>query len=297
MHSMNWDDLKIVLAVSSHGSASAAARSLGVNHATIVRRIKAFETAHNVRLFDHLSSGYRLTSDGKLFVDAATVMDSAVVDLQRKVIGAKGGFEGRVRLTTTDGLFPLMADDLQRLHRLYPDIELDLAITNQQVSLNDLDADLAIRTSQQAPDNLVSEHLSSVSFAVYANSPELQLDSTQAIANQRWIGLSPPMSNSAPGQWLESKVPEKAIVMRCNSFLHVRSLVEHGLGLGLLPCFLGDTEASLHRVRGQPLPFTNQIWLVSHADVLRSPRVQVCFDYFLESMRRKQALLAGDDSV
>jgi len=294
---MNWDDLKIVLFVSEKGSASGAARSLGVNHATVVRRIKSLEETLGVRIFDHSSSGYRITNDGRQFVEAARAMSDAVLDLQRKVTGSKSDLQGPVRLTTTDGLFPLVTDDLKRLHELYPGIDLDLVITNQQISLKDLDADLAIRTSLAKPEGLVSERVSSVNFAIYASTPHTPLDSSEMTVGQRWIGLSPPLSLSAPGRWLEEQVPRDAFVMRCNSFLQVRSLVEHGLGVGILPCFLGDTAETLQRVRGQPFNFTNHIWIVSHKDVLRAPRIKACFDFFLDAMRRKQPVLSGTEDV
>ncbi len=295
MHGMNWDDLKIVLYVAQKGSASAAARALGVNHATVVRRIKALEEEQGVRIFDHVSSGYRVAKGGEIFVTAAQSMSTAVLDLQRKVTGAEIDIEGPVRFTTTDGLFPLVADDLKGLHQLYPGIHLDLAITNQQVSLEDLDADLAIRTSLDEPKGLVCEHISCVNFAIYSNEAASSIEFAASSAKQRWIGLSPPLSTSAPGQWLDSQLSSDVIVMRCNSFLHVMNLIEQGLGVGVLPCFLGDTAESLHRVGGEPLTFSSNVWLVSHKDVLRSPRIKACFEYLLDAMRRKQPVLSGSD--
>lgn len=295
MHRMNWDDLKIVLCVAEKGSASAAARALGVNHATVVRRIKALEQEQGVRIFDHISTGYRVATAGQPFVAAAKDMSAAVLDLQRKVTGAGSELEGPVRFTTTDGLFPLLADDIKTLHQLHPGIHLDLVITNHQVSLTDMDADLAMRTSLDTPKGLVSEHISSVKFAIYSNEAETPMRHLEPDTQQRWIGLSPPLSMSAPGQWLEKQIPQEVIGMRCNSFLHVMRLIEQGLGIGVLPCFLGDSAESLHRVRGEPLTFASNIWLVSHKDVLRSERISACFDFFLSSMQRKQALLSGEE--
>ncbi len=66
MHKIRWDDLQFVHAVARHGALSAAARELGVNHATVLRRITALEAAQGVTLFDRPPGGYRLRPEGAI---------------------------------------------------------------------------------------------------------------------------------------------------------------------------------------------------------------------------------------
>ena len=135
MHTWNWDDLRYVLAVATQGSAAAAARALGVNHSTVVRRIRAFEERIDLRLFDHLSTGYRLTAKGEMFLDAARSMDGTLTELARKVGGGEDELAGNVRVTTTDAMVRVMLEDLARFRRLHPRVTLDILITNLQLNL------------------------------------------------------------------------------------------------------------------------------------------------------------------
>lgn len=99
MHSWNWDDLKYVLAVAEHRSLAAAARSLGVNHTTVLRRIGSFEAANGFRLFERLASGYVLTETGDELLRSARQMQGIVAELEGKLRGQDLRLEGTLRVT------------------------------------------------------------------------------------------------------------------------------------------------------------------------------------------------------
>lgn len=296
MHKLNWTDLRYVLAVAKEGSAAAAARALNVNHATVIRHIQAFEKAQGLRLFDHLASGYRLTPEGEIFLDAARSIDATITELERKIVGSDVELEGNVRLTTTDGLVPLLQEVLVDFRHLYPTITLDILITNLNVNLDTLDADIALRPTLNPPANLVGQCVCELAFAIYGVKSWQKKNNGLfgSIHETPWLGLNEPLSASVPGRWLNDNIDSALISVRCNSFINMLGLAEQGLGYALLPCYLGDPSPTVHRVTPEPLPFRNQLWLLSHRDVLRSQRVQACMDFFYRRLHAKRLQLEGE---
>lgn len=180
MHNWDWSDLRYVLAVARQGSA-AAARVLGVNHSTVARRVRAFEDRLGVRVFDHLSTGYRLTEDGKAFLEAAESIDGVLHELGRSMVRSDDDLAGHVRITTTDSIAPLFVDTLAALRRAHPQVTLELLITNARLNLEALDADIALRPTLKPPEQLVGRKICDVGFGLYAAKELL------AFRNHLWL--------------------------------------------------------------------------------------------------------------
>lgn len=126
------DDLRYVLAVAEHGGLAAAARVLGVNHTTVLRRVNALEEAQGLRLFERLPTGYALTAGGEEMLAAARQLSSVVTDLERHLAGRDLRVEGRLRVATTDTLAASMLPrHLGSFRARYPGIVVELAVGNQ----------------------------------------------------------------------------------------------------------------------------------------------------------------------
>src|SRR5262245_44529520 len=168
MPRIEWDDLRFVLAVAAEGSLAGAARVLGVNHTTVLRRVNAFEERLGVRLFERLPAGYTLTTEGAELIEAARLMEDTVTSLERRLVGRDRKLAGTIRVTTTDTLagsiLPGILADFRRQH---PGIALELATSNMVVSLSKRAADVAIRPAENPPEALVGRRVSSVAFALY----------------------------------------------------------------------------------------------------------------------------------
>ncbi len=296
MHSnWSWSDLRYVLAVAREGSAAAAARALRVNHSTVVRRVRAFEEQLDIRIFDHLASGYRLTSQGEMFLDAAQSIDSVVQELGRKVVGGEDELAGNVRVTTTDSFVPLLVEDLAEFRRTYPKVTLDLMITNLRLNLDVLDADIAIRPTRDPPGQLVGRRICDLGFGVYAATTLVAEAGGVAPGELPWLGIGGPLVTSSLGRWLEGTELAGPPVMRCDSFVSLLAFAERGCGCAVLPCWMGDGSPRLVRVQPGRLDFSNHLWLLHHSDVLRSRRVRTVADFLVDSLRAKRELLEGDE--
>ena len=295
MHNWSWSDLRFGLAVAREGSAAAAARALGVNHSTVVRRVRAFEARLDARIFDHLSTGYRLTETGEQFLEAAQSIDGVIQELGRKVVGGERELAGNVRITTTDAMVTVMFDALADLRRLHPRVTLDVCITNQQLNLDLLDAEIAVRPTRVPPPHLIGRHICDVAFGLYAAGTLLEETGASYGGAIPGLGLGGPLATSSVGRWFDETTLVGPVVARCDSFNSLLALAERGVGCAVLPCWLGDGSPALRRVVPEPLEFRNQLWLLHHRDVLRSRRVRAVAEFLAEALRAKRGLLEGAD--
>ena len=121
---IDWDDLRLVLAIARGAGLSGAARLLGLNHATVFRRLNQLEQRVGVRLFERFRTGYAATAAGEKVVALADRIESGVVEVTRELSGQDMRPQGTVRLTTTDALMPLIGRCLPHLHDTNPEIKI-----------------------------------------------------------------------------------------------------------------------------------------------------------------------------
>jgi DNA-binding transcriptional LysR family regulator len=167
---MDWDDLRYVLAVGNAGSLAGAARTLGVNHTTVLRRIGAFEQRLGVRLFERLPTGYVLTAGGEQLIAAARNIDATVTTLERKLAGQDLRLAGTVRVTTTDTVMgSILPEILAEFRHSHPGIQVEIAVSNLMFNLTKREADVAIRPAADPPETLIGRRISGIAFAVYGS--------------------------------------------------------------------------------------------------------------------------------
>ena len=294
MHSMDWSDLQYILAVAKHGSLAAAARRLGVNHSTVQRRITSFEIAHQVRLFDRRPDGYKLTMEGEQLLEAALAVEQAVLGLQRKIDGKDLRLEGTIRITTTDTLlYSVLGLHLAKFRKLYPDIRLEVAITNSVLSITKRDADVAIRPSQDKPDQLVGERVAEIGFGIYASPDYWQASRGRPLSELDWLVPDDSLANTTPGRWIRNNVAPSRGVFTADSFFALSNAAERGLGVAMLPCYLGDGQEGLVRNRGPMEPCSNGLWLVTHQDLAGSARIRTFMQFMAQALQAEQGRISG----
>ena len=293
MHNWNWSDLRYILTVAQEGSAAAAARALQVNHSTVVRRVRAFEETSGVRVFDHLSTGYRLTEGGKAFLAAAHTIDGVLNELGRNVLRRDEDVAGHVRITTTDSLAPMLASTVAELRQTHPQITADLLVTNTRLDLDALDAEIAVRPTIRPSEQLVGRKICDVGFGLYVSRELLASTSELATDSLPTLGLGGPLATSSLGQWLDKSTHSGPTVMRCDSFIVLLALAEASAGCTILPCWLGETSPHLTRIGPDLLEFRNHLWVLHHRDVRRSGRVRVVTEAVTTALRAKRQLIEG----
>lgn len=291
-----WEDLRYLLAVAEGGSLAAAARALGVNHTTVLRRLNAFEARQGLRVFERLPSGYALTAAGEdLLADARDVAER-VATLERRFAGRDLRLEGPVRITTTDTLMvSLLGRHLAGLHRAHPGIALEVVVSNALLDLTRRDADVAVRPAKHAPGALVGRRISAVAFAVYgARADRGARPAATDPAAAAWTAPDESLRDTAAARWMRAAVPPGGIALRADSLVSLREVAAAGLGLAVLPCYLGDLDARLARARPQPVPEAETaLWVVTHPDLRRTARVRAVLEFLSAALVRERELLEG----
>ena len=281
MQHINWDNLRYVLMVANKGSIAAAARELEVNRTTVLRRINKFQENLNCRIFDHGDVGYVLTPEAEKMISAAREVENTLFNMQRQIAGHELKLEGELRVTTTDTfMLALLMPHLATFRLKHPHIVVDLLVTNSILDLNRRDADIAIRPTMNPAPSLVARKLCDVDFRVYASAEYLDSAQLDDIFKGRWIGLVDSLRATPIGNWFDATIDSANVCMRCDSFVAIRIAAESGIGLALLPHFLGDASPTLTRLNSPTEKLTIGLWILTHPDLVRSARVHAFIEHF-----------------
>ncbi|MCC7310257.1 MAG: LysR family transcriptional regulator, partial [Sulfuritalea sp.] len=180
MSALDWDDLRYALAIGTAGSLAGAARTLGVNHTTVLRRLDALEAQLGTRLFDRKRGGYQPTEAGLALVEQARHMATRADEVERQVLGRDRELTGVLRVTTAFVLMDhLLPQPLADFARAYPGIEVEVIENAFLVDLSSRhadpeqnwtrrEADVALRLSENVAEHLVGRQLGMTQCRVYA---------------------------------------------------------------------------------------------------------------------------------
>jgi len=289
---MNWDDLRVVLAVAKAGSLSGAGRSLGISHATVFRRLGEVEQRLAVRLFDRSRTGYTPTIAGDEMAAAAQRVEGEIHEVERRVVGRDLRASGTVRVTTTDSLMVgLLSPMLVAFRQEYPGIALEVVVSNQLFSLPRREADVAIRSAAAPPEALVGRRVASIALAVYGRRG--QVSDAGSMSELDWIGPDDRMGYRVLEDWMAAHGLTELCRCRVDSVLGMVAAARDGMGLAVLPCYLGDREPTLARI-GDTLPeLAADLWLLTHPDLRETVRVRAFLDFLADRLRRAREMLAG----
>jgi len=285
---LDWEDLRVLIELARRGSLSATARALGVTHVTVSRRIANLETDLAQLLFTRESGRYVLTEAGKRILELASPMADRAEAIVRIVSGFHADVAGAVRITATEavGIYVVMPA-LKEIRHQYPDLDLDLRISQQNLNLARSDADIAIRLSEPAADSglfgfKVTElayHLYGARSYVDARKPELF----------EYIGYAPEFATWPEAQALDRIARGGRTAVRINHLGNRIQATRLGLGLSLLPAQMAEPWPELVRVsRGAPI-MKRDVWVLMHEDLKDVPRIAACFDLLVETIRSRYA--------
>ena len=293
---MDWDNLRIFLALANKGSVRAAGAALGISHSTVARRIEAFEDQLGVRLFDRTPSGYALTAAGEEMLSVAARMDEDVSRLERRILGQDTRLAGEIRVTLPDAIVSeLLMSDLADFTRDYPDIDLEIILSYRLLDLSRREADIAIRflpPDTQPPEHLVGRRLVVSRSTAYAARSYLDVvDISAEPAEARWLGWDDRIRSP---KWVrDSDQPHLPARGRLYDTQLQLQATKQGLGLAMLPCFVGDQEEDLVRVPPGKLLSYRDVWILSHPDLRETARLRVFREFIIKAILRYRILFEG----
>lgn len=291
MNSINWDDIRYCLAVINEGSVTAAARKLGVNHATVSRRISGLEAVLGAPLFDRSTSGWLITPMGEAVLSSAEQISEHVFSIQRTVQADRQELSGKLRVTAVDVCIQrILMPGLKAFSERYPDIKIELIASENTFNLAGHEADIAFRITNEPPPNVVGTKIAKFAYAIYGSKALYQryLKDKQGISGISWMGDG----HTAP-DWMQKTFPGMPVRFRVNSLVIAYDLVAQGLGFSLLPCGLGDADPKLTRIDSDYIEPSLDFWLLSHIDLRTTARIRIFRDFMLESIQPYIPLLEG----
>ena len=291
---IDWDDVRYFLAAARGGSVRAAAERLGVNHATVLRRIAQFEERLGAQMFERRPSGYRLTEAGEEVLELANQMEVSSHQLETRVFGRDQSVRGLLRVTLAPPLAThLLMADFADFTRLYPDIEMDILSSGELANLTNRDADVAIRVvydRKTLPLNLHGLKGPELFGGVYISRDRLAAWRAGAPDPIRWIVIS---MHGIPDWAHEGEVSPAAVPFRVTDAGAQIAAARQGLGMTTLPCFVGDADPLLVRVPGTDLHLYGTLWLLTQGETRKTKRVRLFTEFLSRRLASYAPLLAG----
>jgi DNA-binding transcriptional LysR family regulator len=286
---MDWDDVRVFLAVARHGSLRAAGRALGLSQPTIGRRLASFEaTFGGPTLFDRLPEGLRLNAAGNALLPAAEQLESAALSLERRRAVASPTLSGTVRVSVGEWAAGFLARCLSGPENtpLPAGITLELVESRQTANLARREADLAVRHHPPESGDLYIAKVGTFACAVYRR---------RDTDNDAWITYTEEQAHYATARWVQRQIEETGgtVALRASSMTMQMAAIAAGSGRGVLPCFAGDDDPLLERLTPPVPEIAAHYSVIVHRDLRRAVCVRAVIDWIRQAFAEQRDALAG----
>ena len=285
MQNLNWDDVRVFLRVAESGGLTPAAATTGLSAATIGRRITALEQCIGRTLFERSQSGYRLTADGRSLMDKALAMDASMKPIEdwSRTSGKRPGI--RISAGTWNSAF--LADHFAALWQPGDPFHICFKTGEALADIAHREAEIGLRNHAPEAGNLAARKLGTVAFAPYRAA---RLD---ADAVSDWVAIGRDEALTRSARWLLDR-PHAEIIAWANTPQTLRALIRSGAGQGVLPCFVGDRDASLARAGPTIAALDHTQFLVTHGDDRHRPEVRTLIRRLVALFEANDALYRGE---
>lgn len=307
-NNFDWNDLKLVVAIAEAGGLGKAAEALGLDATTVGRRLQRVETRLGTALFDRKRSGYQATGGGDMLLSLAARVEDDVRAVTRRISAGQSP-RGCVRITTSDCVLEhLLIRQLPKFRTLYPEISISAIVGNSELNLSRDEADLALRVTSRPGETLAGRRIGSMAWTIYGAAHRWGSSDTiasftgvlgaRALATaQNWVTLGGDLSHARVAMFVHQHVDPRRIAYTVNSVSALAHAIEQDVGVGYLPCFVGDASPRLVRLEPPSVSVSEDLWLLMHPEVRRSGRVRAVIDFFLADILAKRTMLEGRDSA
>jgi DNA-binding transcriptional LysR family regulator len=284
---VDWDDLRVFLALGRHGSLSGTARALAVNHATIARRVRSLEISTGEKLVERRPDGYVLTAAGADVLAAASGMEAAAQTIRRS--GADGAAKGLVRVNASPALaHGFLAARLAGLTMLHDGLDIDLASDIRAVSLERHETDIAIRLSRPEDGDVLARPLVTIGYGFYGTPSACR--HLEAGGEPVFIGFDEADAHVPEAAWLARQYPRARLAFRASNQLAQAFAARSGAGIALLPHYIGRAQSELRPCTIGPVPPTREAWLLSRRRDRKDLPVRVVADHIVTLFEQEHAL-------
>ncbi len=286
---IGWELYRSFLSVLKEGSLSAAARALGTTQPTVGRHIEALEQALGIVLFTRSQSGLAPTEIALAIRGYAEAVESTVASLERAASSQGNEVSGVVRVTASDVIgVEVLPPIITRMREQYPDIKVELVLSDRVQDLLHREADIAVRMVQPKQEQLVARRIGQIELGFYAHAEYLRLHgtprTTNDLAEHSIIGYDLETTFVRRAGKLLPNFPRKNFSLASDSNLAQFALIRSGAGIGVCQVILAKRDPALSRVLAKSFSMKLETWVTMHEDLRNSPRCRVVFDALVEGM-------------
>ncbi len=291
---MNWDDYRYFLSVARTGRLSRAGQQLGVDHATVGRRIKALENSLKINLFDRSPQGYRLTDAGQRLVDIAEAMETSAIHAQAEIGGQDQIISGIVRVGAPEGVASYVLTDIAiELCKQHPKLELQIVALPRTFSLSKREADIAIAVSAPTSGRLKYRKIADYTLHLYGTEAYLDshppVEKVEDLKKLRGIAYVPDLIYDKELDYIPLVGPDIRPHLTSTSVnVQLEATLRDG-GVCILHDFMAMQYPQLTKVLPEKINFTRSFYFIVHEDYARLERIRIVSDAIVEEMRRKLA--------
>lgn len=275
----NWDDARYLLAAARYDTFSAAATSLGVNQTTVSRRIERLEAELGLALFTLNRGRLEPTASGVAILEDCKLLERAANRLDQRILAQTADPIYRVTVATTENVSrTLLMPNLDVLQEKHTNIRLTVLTSQQNVRLDQGDADIAVRLKRPRAGRYKVRKLMDFDFAIYASS-----NSNSSNTAGNWLSYSEDMSELPEAKWMTAQMKGVDPVLRTNDVGSLAEAAVSGAGIAMLPCRLGDRHPGLTRLDDEQAPVSREAWLLIREDVQQYPQIRIVADWVVEA--------------
>lgn len=283
---MDWDDLKVLIAISRKRSARGAAQLLGVSNSTVTRRLDELERDLGSRLFDRTPEGYRMTQTAENLLPTAEHVEELLLTAQRQLTGTDQELEGTIRLTLPPATgFNILMPRLAKFADEYPGIDLEIISSADALDLGRREADIAIRvfrTGTTPPETLIGRKISAMTASAYVHRDLLNPDNPEDVSHLNWIGMH---GNTYDDAWKRACKNGHLPVRHAVSAITLQvEAVRAQMGMMFAPCAMFRDHSEVVRVPGEEVHHYLDLWVLTHKDLRLSARMRVLREILAEEL-------------
>ena len=292
---MNWDDLRVFLAVARDGTLRQAAATLGITQPTAGRRLQGLEDALGVSLFTRGRSGHRLTSAGESLRPTAEAMEKAAAELTRQSEHLQAPAGGVVRISVMEWPAAFLARHLSKARDA--GLVIELVSSERTESFARREADLAVRHGLPLTGTFITRKVGIVRSALYASRDYIEMHQ-DALTEHRyrtcdWVLFNEEQAHYKSMRWLGARLELSVPAQRVTTTGLVHDAVAADSGLGLLPCFIGDKDQRLSRVTPPIEELAAEYWMIIPPESAQFPYLRRAIDWVADSFRDNAVSLLG----
>ena len=285
MADLHWDDLRMFQALVRAGTVRRAARALDVHASTVTRRLERFEQELGARLFHRSPGGLTITDAGRDTLRRVEAIDGQIADLRRSVAGADDRLAGRIVVSLPHVVAGVALPAIATLSGAHPGIDVEFVPASAEPDITRGEADCALTITDDPPQHLIGRRVGELALAVYATR---EIAAASDYSSAGWVE-----SAELPFDFRLDAFPDVPVRHRCGDIFMQYDALRQGLGLGPLPCVLGDSDPGLVRIEPPRPAIVRDIWLLAHPDLRSTARIREFMRVVGDAFGEAQALLAG----